>query len=144
MQTRCIYRLWQESPVYLDYNPVKFTDSFIHVNDKYQYFIDDNFSGTVNADNGDVGQDIKEDDTNNIDGDDVDLDIDDINIIEFPTVVNSPNVLLPAERQDPVEINVSEEVAVEERRFPERYRQTPKHLDDYICSNIDYCCTLCN
>ena len=38
---------------------LKFKDSFIPVNDKYQNFIDDNFPGTVNVDNGDVGQDIK-------------------------------------------------------------------------------------
>ena len=38
-----------------------------------------------------------------------------------------------------VPIDVPDEQA---GRYPDRVRRAPKDLNDYVCSNIDFCCTV--
>ena len=68
------------------------------------------------------------------------------NPLEVPAIVDDQHVV-PDENSDevdviPVETDVPQ--VVEEPRFPVRDRQRPQRLNDYVCSNVDFCCMLSN
>ena len=137
----------RESPAYLVYHDdirrgvrsrrVKFTDSFV-VPSSNIVVSDDDFPAAT-------------------DTDDVDVEIPVIAPVTVPDVPNEPVndpvvyedvpiVVVPVDDSVVYEDDIS---LIEPSTSPsstseKRKRRLPKHLDDYVCSNLDFCFTLSN